>query len=52
MEIYASIRPRQSQEFLASIQAWIADHTDQVIIWGSLVIGLWLIGNSLYLVLS
>ena len=52
MEIYASIRPRQSQEFLASIQAWIAAHTDQVIIWGSLIIGLWLIGNSLYIVLD
>ena len=52
MEIYASIRPRQSQEFLARIQAWIAAHTDQVIIWGSLILGLWLIANSLYIVLS
>jgi threonine/homoserine/homoserine lactone efflux protein len=52
MEIYASIRPRQSQELLARIQAWITAHTDQVIIWGSLIIGLWLIGNSLYIVLD
>jgi threonine/homoserine/homoserine lactone efflux protein len=52
MEIYASVRPAQSQKFLASIQAWIADHTDQVIVWGSLIIGLWLIGNSLFIVLD
>jgi hypothetical protein len=30
----------------------IDGHTDQVVIWGSLILGLWLIANSLYLVLS
>ncbi len=52
MEIYASIRPDQSRKFLGRLRAWIDDHTDQVIIWGSLIIGLWLIANSLYLVIS
>jgi threonine/homoserine/homoserine lactone efflux protein len=52
MEIYASIRPQQSRALLARIQAWISDHSDQVIIWGSLLLGLWLIANSLYIVLD
>ncbi len=52
MEIYASLKPDQSQLFLARFRAWIDAHTDQAIIWGSLILGLWLIGNSLYLVLS
>jgi threonine/homoserine/homoserine lactone efflux protein len=52
MEIYTAIRPAQSQEFLAGIQAWINGHTDQVIIYGSLILGFWLIANSLYIVLS
>ena len=30
--------------------AWINAHTDQVIILGSLIIGLWLIANSIYLI--
>jgi len=52
MEIYTALKPAASQRLTAGIQAWINDHTDQVIIWGSLIIGLWLIGNSIYLVVS
>ena len=52
MEIYTVLRPQRSQQFLARFRAWIDGHTDQVIIWGSLILGLWLIANSLYLVLS
>jgi hypothetical protein len=52
MEIYASVRPEQSQAFLARIRKWIDSHTDQVIIWGSLLVGLWLIASSLYVILS
>ena len=52
MEIYTALKPAASQRLTAGIQAWINDHTDQVIIWGSLIIGLWLIGNSIYLVTS
>jgi hypothetical protein len=51
MEIYAGFRPSQSQEFLARSRARINTHTDQVIIWGSLILGLWLIGYSIYLIL-
>ena len=52
MEIYAVFRPAQSQALLGRARTWIDTHTDQVIIVGSLLIGLWLIGDSLYLVVS
>jgi hypothetical protein len=52
MEIYAVIRPADSQARLARFRAWINNHTDQAIIAGSLLIGLWLIANSIYLIVS
>jgi hypothetical protein len=52
MEIYAAIRPQESQAFLGRLRKWIDSHTDQVIIWGSLILGFWLIANSLYLILG
>jgi hypothetical protein len=50
MEIYAGFRPGQSQAFLTRLRTWIDTHTDQVIIWGSLILGLWLIAYSIYLI--
>jgi hypothetical protein len=50
MELYAVFRPERSQAMLARFRAWIDSHTDQGIIAGSLLIGLWLIGNSIYLI--
>ena len=52
MEIYASFRPDKSQALLARFQTWINTHTQQVIIWGSLIIGLWLIADSIYLIVT
>ena len=52
MEIYAVVRPAQSQALLARCSTWINDHMDQAIIVGSLLIGFWLIGDSLYLIVS
>jgi len=52
MEIYAAVRPEPSQAFLGRLRKWIDSHTDQVIIWGSLIVGFWLIANSLYVILS
>ncbi len=52
MEIYASFRPDQSRQFLGRLRTWIDAHTDQVIIWGSLILGFWLIGKSLYVVIG
>jgi hypothetical protein len=48
MEIYAGFRPQPAQEFLARLRLWISTHTDQVIIIVSLVLGFWLVANSIY----
>ena len=52
MEIYAVVRPEKSQALLTRFRAWINTHTDQGIIAGSLIIGLWLVANSIYLIVS
>jgi threonine/homoserine/homoserine lactone efflux protein len=52
MELYAVFRPAKSQAMLAKFRAWIDSHTNQGIIVGSLLIGFWLIGNSIYLIVS
>ena len=52
MEIYAGFRPGPSQAFLARFRTWMDTRTDQVIIVGSLILGFWLIGNSIYLIVS
>jgi len=49
VEIYALARPERTREMIASVRGWIADHTDQVIIILSLVLGIWLIADSIYL---
>jgi len=52
MEIYAIVRPAQSQALLSRARTWIDSHTDQVIIAGSLIIGFWLIADSIYLIVT
>jgi len=52
MEIYAGFWPTQAQAFLSRVRAWIDSHTDQVIIIVSLALGLWLIGDSIYLIVT
>ena len=52
LEVYAAVRPGQSQAFLARFRTWMDTHTDQVVIFGSLILGFWLIANSLYLIVS
>jgi hypothetical protein len=52
MEIYAGFRPEPAQAFLARLRHWIDTHTDQVIIIVSLVLGFWLVGNSLYYIVT
>ena len=52
MEIYAIVRPDQSQALLRRARTWIDTHTDQVIIAGSLIVGFWLIANSIYLLVT
>ena len=52
MEIYAGFKPDQAQAFLTRTKTWIDTHTDQVIVIGSLALGLWLVGYSVYLVIT
>ncbi len=52
MEIHAGFRPDQSQAFLAKFRKWMETHTDQVIIIGCLLLGFWLIANSIYYVIE
>jgi hypothetical protein len=51
-EIYAAFKPGKSQALLATLRTWIDTHTDQVIIWGSLILGFWLIANSINLIVT
>jgi hypothetical protein len=52
MEIYAGFRPERAQAIMTGIRTWIETHTDQVIIIISLVLGLWLVGKSIYVLVS
>ena len=52
LEIYAAFWTGQSQASLARFRTWIDSHTDQLIIVGSLILGFWLIGKSIYLIVS
>ncbi len=52
MEIYAGFWPEPAQAFMGRTREWIASHTDQVIIVVSLVVGFWLIGKSVYLIVT
>jgi hypothetical protein len=52
MEIYAVVKPGQSQALLAKSRTWIDNHTDQMIISVGLIIGFWLIASSIYLIVT
>ena len=52
LEFYAGFRPEHAQAFLGSIRTWIDTHTDQVIIIVSMVLGFWLVGKSIYLIVT
>jgi len=52
MEIYAGFRPERAQDILNGVRTWIDTHTDQVIIIVSLGLGLWLVGKSIYVLVT
>jgi hypothetical protein len=52
LELYAGFRPEKAQAFLGRIRTWIDTHKDQVIIVISLGLGLWLVGKSIYLLVT
>jgi hypothetical protein len=49
IEIYVALRPAQSAKVLSGLDAWIDRNTDLIIVVGGTALGLWLIGNSAYL---
>jgi hypothetical protein len=49
--LFMAFRPERSAAVLDRMRSWISAHVDQVIVVGSLALGLWLIGDSLYLML-
>jgi len=50
--IYTGFKPDQSRALLDRYRKWMDTHTDQVIILGSLILGFWLIANSIYLIVA
>ena len=48
IEIHAAFRPERSRALLARIKTWVDTYMDQVIIIVSVLLGLWLIGKSSY----
>ncbi|HUK70247.1 MAG TPA: GAP family protein [Streptosporangiaceae bacterium] len=52
MELYAAFAPEAAGARLERVRAWIDSHRDQAIVVGSLVVGCWLVGNSIYVIVS
>jgi threonine/homoserine/homoserine lactone efflux protein len=52
MELYAAFAPEAAGARLDQVRKWIDSHRDQAIVVGSLVIGCWLLGDSIYLIVS
>lgn len=52
MELYATFRPEAAGERLGLLRTWISGHQDQAIVSLSLAIGLWLVGESIYQIVS
>ena len=52
LEVYAGFRPEPAQALMMRTRTWISTHTDQVIIVVSLLLGFWLIGKSVYLIVT
>jgi len=52
MELYAAFAPTAAGARFAQIHSWIDTHQDQAIVVGALVVGAWLLGNSIYLIVS
>ena len=48
MEIYAALRPATVKSTLASLLNWITSHRDQVIVFLSLGLGVYLMAKSIY----
>lgn len=52
LELYSVLRAEESHALLVRTRKWMGRHTDQVIVIGSLVLGVWLIVDGIYLVVT
>jgi threonine/homoserine/homoserine lactone efflux protein len=52
LEIYATFAGARADARLKQLRDWLGSHQDQVVIGVFLLIGLWLAGNSIYLLVS
>jgi uncharacterized membrane protein (DUF2068 family) len=52
IELYTVFRHEEAMERLRRLREWLDTHRDQAIVIISLVAGLWLMGNSLYLLVT
>jgi len=52
MEIYAALRPEKVKSTLAALLQWITSHRDQVIVFLSLGLGLYIMVTSIYALVS
>jgi len=51
-ELYAAFAPAAAAKRFDQIHKWIDTHQDQAIVIGALVVGAWLLGDSLFLILA
>ncbi|GAA2516154.1 hypothetical protein GCM10010423_04530 [Streptomyces levis] len=47
-ELYVVFRPAQARSRLLRLRTWMQNHAERAIVAGSIVIGLWLTGRSIY----
>jgi Sap, sulfolipid-1-addressing protein len=52
MELYTTFAPAAAGARFAKIHRWIDTHQDQAIVVGALAVGAWLLGKSIYLIVS
>jgi threonine/homoserine/homoserine lactone efflux protein len=52
LELYATFTPAAAALRLQKLRAWLDTHTDQVIVAVFLLLGLWLMGKSIFLLVS
>ncbi len=52
LEVYATFTPAAAEVRLQKLRAWLDTHTDQVLVAVFLLLGFWLAGKSIYLLVS
>ena len=52
LELYAAFAPEAASVRMVQVREWIDKHTDQAIVIGALLVGAWLLVDSLYLIVA